>query len=1193
MNCPKCQTEVPEGFKFCNECGYNLNYVTETRQDNYTKPYSYTPKHLADKILKSKSSIIGERKMVTVLFADVANYTAMSEKLDPESVHQIMDGCFKILMDEIHEHKGTINQFTGDGVMALFGAPLALEDHAQAGCHAALAIQKSIKAYSKVLKTKYDVNFQMRIGINSGSVVVGTIGDDLRMDYTAVGDTTNLAARMESKAKPGNVLVSPTTYKKVNQQFEFKSLGEMAIKGKKEPLEVYELVKDKVYRPRLGQERQIYSEMVGRDKEFNKIELQVNKAIDGDGSVVNIIGEAGIGKSRLIAELKDRDVMKRVNLLEGRAISIGRNLSFHPIIDLLKHWARISENDTEASSFEKLETAIRGIAQQDADEIIPFVATLMGMKLTGRYAERIKGIEGEALEKLILKNVRDLLIKSTELTPLVVVIEDLHWADTSSIDLLESLFRLAETQKILFINVFRPDHKETGDRIIESLKEKLPVYYVEINLEPLTEKMSETLIDNMLKIKGLHHTMKNKIVRRAGGNPFFIEEVVRSFIDEGAVVIKNGNFEVTDKIEAVVIPNTINDVLMARIDRLEEETRDLVKVASVIGRNFFHRILSEVATSIQDINNRLSHLKEIQLILERKRMEELEYLFKHALAQEAAYESILQQKRKELHLQVAKSIENVFKDQLHEFYGMLALHYSKAEDYEKAEHYLVRAGEEAIRSSASSEALNYYQEGLRLYLQFCRDKADSEKLAMFEKNIAIALYNKAEWSEAVEHIDKVFEYWNIPTNPNKIFVLFIFIKNIICLLTGVDALYKRAKPVLSPRDEEIFELSHKKGTSLVYLDNIQLFFTLLNAFNKTCKVDVGEFYEAINISIDTAASFITVGLFKLSRRLLSIIVAKINTSNIHNLTTYRQMFTLLNHSSGDWEKNGPFDENIVNDALQIGGLWPAVTYIWSLCIPDIEMGNFDEVKILADKLNDIGRSYDYKPAPIHAGLIKTNLFLKKFQLTEAQMEAEWAVAFSNRYSTEMHQLVSLSMAAEAFILLKNIDKAKDLIHRAERIVGQHKFIMPVFNVLYLVAKFVVDIQLLKQEMLIKDDKIPTMLQKNAYNSGNNALKKLRKYAPYRTKTFKLIGDYYWTVGKQRKAFRWWDKAIRKGEQLGARPDLSRTYFEIGKALLDPKCKYKKWNDMSAKEYLNKARTMFEEMDLQYDLDELDKVTANI
>jgi len=656
---------------------------------------------------------------------------------------------------------------------------------------------------------------------------------------------------------------------------------------------------------------------------------------------VNLIGEAGIGKSRLISELRKRPAMKQVTLLEGRAISIGRNLSFHPIIDLLKHWARISEDDTEALSLSKLETAIRSVSQQDADEIIPFVATLMGMKLIGRYAERVKGIEGEGLEKLILKNVRDLITKATDLTPLVVIIEDLHWADTSSIELLESLFRLAETHRILFINVFRPEHKETGNRIIESLKERLPVYYVEINLEPLTEQLSETLINNMLNIKGLHYGVKNNIVQRAGGNPFFIEEVVRSFIDEGAVIVKNGNFEVTDKIESMVIPHTISDVLMARIDRLEDETRNLVKVASVIGRNFFHRILSEVAKSVQNIDNRLSHLKEIQLIRERKRMEELEYLFKHALAQEAAYESILHQKRKEIHLQVAKSIESIFKERLPEFYGMLALHYSKAEDYVNAEHYLVKAGEEAIRSSASSEALNYYQEGLKFYLKFSKDAKDSEKLGMFEKNIATALYNKCRWVEAVEHIDKVCEHWNIPSYPNRILTLVNFTKNVIFMMIGLDSLFKKRKPSPSQSDNENFDLYYMQGAALAYFDNTRMFFVALFGYNEVLKFDMTKSPGAIRFFMGPAMMFAWSGVsFKLSNKLSTMGKTKMDMESIQNVIPYAMGQAVINLCSGDWGEIQTFEEAIVVESLKKGDLFNTTNYIWAFSFTKILKGDF-------------------------------------------------------------------------------------------------------------------------------------------------------------------------------------------------------------------------------------------------------------
>ncbi|MBC2717040.1 MAG: AAA family ATPase [Desulfobacteraceae bacterium] len=1193
MKCPKCKHDNREEARFCDWCGHNFQETEQATSIDFTQPHSYTPKFLADKILTTRSAMEGERKRVTVLFADVAGFTSMSEKLDPEQVHQIMDGCFKILMDEIHNHKGTINQFTGDGIMALFGAPVAIENHAQNACQAALSIQSAIKKYSQELKSKSGIVFKMRIGLNSGPVIVGSIGDDLRMDYTAIGDTTNLAARMESMAEPGTVLVSPITYKRVSQQFDFKPLGEAKVKGKEKPLDVYELIKAKVDRPRLGLERQIFSEMIGRDDDLNKLELQVTKAASGEGSIVNVIGEAGIGKSRLIAELRNSSVMKRVTLLEGRAISIGRNLSFHPIINLLKHWANIKEEDTSLTAISKLETAIRSVCPEDTDEIFPFVATLMGMKLSGRYAERVKGIEGEALEKLIFKNVRDLLLKSTELTPLIIVIEDLHWADTSTIELLEALFRLAETRRILFINVFRPNHPETGDRIKETIKEKLPVYYVEIHLQPLNEQMGELLINNMLNIIGLQHVVVDQIIQRAGGNPFFIEEVMRSFIDEGAVVKANGEFKVTEKIDKMVIPHTINDVLMARIDRLDENTRNLVKVASVIGRSFFYRILTEVTKTVDGIDSRLSYLKQIELIRERQRMEELEYLFKHALAQEAAYESILHQKRKDLHLEVAQSIEKIFDKRLHEFYGMLALHYIKGEDYEKAENYLVKAGEEAIRSSASSEALNYYQEGLKLYLQVNKDAADSEKLAMFEKNIATALYNKCRWEEAVEHIDKVLEYWNIPASPNRFFVFIKFIKNIILILAGLDRVFKRARKIPSQRDNEVFELLFIRGTALAFFDNVEFVFNNISGFNKLCSVDWSKSPAATRIFLGTAGMITFAGLsFKLAYKLLDICNNKMDRENIQILMAYTLMYDFTNTSSGDWGKIAPFKETLLNEAIKKGDLWNAVCYL--LFIPRVKIcqGYFDNnTELLIDKMSEIAVTYDYSLATGYFDMITTYFLLKKGQLSEAQKKAEQTIIFSDRDGDELIQQIHFSWRAQAQILLNDVDGAKESLLKAKKTIDRHKFFSPCQITPFLIAQFMIDIYLLKEAIVINDRKNLSKLKKKAHHSGKKALNKSKKYAVDWVEVLRLIGEYYWIIGKQNKALKWWKKAIKKGEELGARPDLSRTYFEIGKRLLDPDSNYKDLNGITAEEHLERARTMFEEMDLQWDLDELDKVMA--
>ena len=450
--------------------------------------------------------------------------------------------------------------------------------------------------------------------------------------------------------------------------------------------------------------------------------IQVLRLINGTGGIVTITGEAGIGKSRLMAEFRRTDMAKRVLLLEGRAISVGRSLSFYPIIDALKHWSRIREEDTDTEAQRKLEKAIRVIHPEEVNEVFPFIATLMGMKLTGKHAQRMKGIEGEALEKLIFKNMRELIIKGSEIRPTVIYIEDFHWVDTSSLELIEALLRLVQEHRVLFVLVFRPSYAETGDRIIKSIVENYPSRWTRIDLDPLNEAESDTLLSNLLQIKGLPHSLRDQILQRAGGNPFFLEEVVRSLIEVRAVVLEKGEYQVTDKIKDIVIPQSIHALVMTRIDRLDEATRNLVRTASVIGRNFFYKILSDVASNIEEIDRRLDHLKEIQLIRERKRMEELEYLFKHALAQEAAYQSILIQRRKELHQKVAHSIEKVFKERLHEFYGMLAYHYSMGEDLDKAEEYMIKAGQEAMKSAASSEALGYFEEALAMYRRQIREK---------------------------------------------------------------------------------------------------------------------------------------------------------------------------------------------------------------------------------------------------------------------------------------------------------------------------------------------------------------------------------------------------------------------------------------------------------------------------------------
>jgi class 3 adenylate cyclase/tetratricopeptide (TPR) repeat protein len=1191
MKCIKCGQENRAEAKFCDGCGNSLQEMESPATIDYQHPQSYTPKHLADKILTTRSAIEGERKIVTVMFADVAGFSTISEKLDPEKVHAVMDGCFRILLDQVHACEGTVNEFRGDGVMALFGAPIAHEDHAQRACYAALAIQHALVPYGQKLREDYGIDFKMRIGLNSGSVVVGAIGDDLRMDYTAQGDTANLAARMESSAQPGTVLVAEATYRLVGDAFEFESQGQITVKGKEKPVAVYRL-KDKAFKARARSEREVYSEMVGRDQELDRLELQILKAVNGEGSVVNVVGEAGIGKSRLMAELKKREVVKRVMLLEGRAISMGKNLSFYPIIALLKNWAHIREDDGEAAALNKLQESIRRVSVEEADEIFPFVATLMGMKLSGKHAERIKGIEGEALEKLIFKNVREILIRSTELIPIVIVIEDLHWADTSSLILIDALYRLSRSQKVVFINVFRPGYWENAEKTPANLKDRMTdLLQVELVLQPLDSKSSETLINNMLNIKGLHHGIKTRIIERAGGNPFFIEEVVRGLIDEGAVVVIDGGFEVTDKINSVVIPPTINDVLMARIDRLDEESRNVIKVASVIGRSFFYRILADVISRVDGLDDKLAYLKQIQLIRERMQMNELEYLFKHALAQEAAYESTLFQQRKTLHLKVAQSIEKIFQERLHEFYGMLAFHYSKGEDLEKAEEYMTKAGEEALRSSASSEALNYFQDALKLYDDRYGNKIDPEKVMAFKKNLAMAHFNRGQFAEALHYFVDVLSSKGYRYPQSK---LAHGLRASFDLLVITLILYSHInrKP-RAPHPEEIedLDLRVKLAQCAFGVDHERWFVEAVSVGRMVLGLDLSKSDKGLQWASNIISPFIGISLYSLARKLLKRADSMNTGKNRRGKTALALMGAAISFAEGLWNELPDLDIPVIDLGLRSGDLFESIIYPIFHGNIKLEQGFFDQVELCTRTILSIADQYAHNYAKAQYHKLRTSALLRIGSFEEASAESEAGILVAYESGLKIIVLVFIGNKAIAQALLGNFETARSAVAEGELMLDEGLKVI-IANLMPLqIGRLLTHLGFLQKALLGGNQSDIVKYQKAAYHSAKQMVRQSRKFAPYRTWIIRLMGDYYWLIGKQRKALKWYDKSIKEGERLGARPDLSRTYMEVGKRLLEPQSKFKELNGIIAPEYLNKAETLFRAMDLQWDLEQLERVRA--
>jgi class 3 adenylate cyclase/tetratricopeptide (TPR) repeat protein len=705
MACPQCGAEIQADDMFCGKCGQQLGKPAHTRSIDFSQPQTYTPKHLADKILTTRTSIEGERKLVTVMFADVANFTGFSEKLDPEEVHQIMDGCFKILMDEIHRYEGTINQFTGDGVMALFGAPVAHEDHAQRACYAALSIQKAMGEYGEKIEKDTGVEFKMRVGLNSGPVIVGAIGDDLRMDYTAVGDTTNLAARMESMARPGTILVSGNTHRLVRDFFEFESLGKIEVKGKKEPQAAFELIKAGEVETRIGASvAKGLTRFVGRKNSMVALREAYDKAKAGSGQVVGMVGEAGVGKSRLFLEFRDRLAQNEFTYFEGRCLHHGGFMPYLPILDILRVYFEIKEGDREFVVRKKLEEKILRLDENLKKEL-PTFQDLLSLRVED--AGYLK-LEPKEKKERTFEAIRNLLIRESQRKTAIIAIEDLHWIDKTSEEFLHYLIDCLANARLLLILLYRSEYThQWGSKS----------YYNHIGLDQLTMESSAELVQAILEGGEVVPELRELILNRAAGNPLFMEELTHTLVENGSIERKDRQYVLNRQPSDIQVPGTVQGIIAARIDRLDESLKRIMQVASVIGREFAFRILQAIMEMKEGLKSHLINLQGLEFIYEKRLFPELEYIFKHALTQEVAYSSLLLKRRKEIHGRIGRAIEEIYPERLEEFYEMLAYHYSNSDNPEKAVYYLKLFGDKAMRRYSSAEAFRFYKDAVGILKQ--------------------------------------------------------------------------------------------------------------------------------------------------------------------------------------------------------------------------------------------------------------------------------------------------------------------------------------------------------------------------------------------------------------------------------------------------------------------------------------------
>ena len=646
------------------------------------EPKSYTPKHLADKILQSRSALEGERKQVTVLFADVKGSMELAEQLDPEEWHRILERFFAILTEGVHRFDGTVNQYTGDGIMALFGAPIAHEDHARRACYAALHLQESLRGYANELRLQRGFNFSTRIGLNSGEVIVGKIGDDLRMDYTAQGQTVGLAARMEQIAEPGKIYLTAHTASLVDGYFELNNLGDMPIKGVQGTLTVHELQGAGALRTRLDVSRSRgFSRFVGRGDEMQLLEAALTRAREGSAQVIGIMGEAGLGKSRLCFEFLERCRARGLMAYETTGVSHGKTIPFLPILRLFRAFFGINDQDSHATARERIAGRLLLLDEKLRDSL-PLLFDFMGVPDADNPAPNIAP---EARQRQLFDMVRRVIQARGQRETSVMLLEDLHWFDGGSAAFLEPLIEATVGTRSVVILNFRPEYQAPW--MGKSFYHQLP-------LAPLGAEAIRELLGALLGNHPSTTGLADAIHTRTAGNPFFTEEIVQNLIETRKLEGTKGSYRLVTPVDKLDVPATVQALLAARIDRLPEREKNVLQVAAVIGREFDEPTLAAVvAEEASQLRDALQTLKDTEFVYEQSLYPVAEYMFKHPLTQEVALNSQLQEKRRRLHAAVARVIEASHAVDLDEQSALLAHHWEQSGDLVQAVQWHRRAAE--------------------------------------------------------------------------------------------------------------------------------------------------------------------------------------------------------------------------------------------------------------------------------------------------------------------------------------------------------------------------------------------------------------------------------------------------------------------------------------------------------------------
>ncbi len=777
LACATCMTVNPPGSKFCHECGAALISKAKgkgqkaNRATHPQPPISYTPVHLAERI-RAATFVEGERKTITALFADLKGSTALIEGLDPEEAQALIDPALQLMMDAVHQYEGYVAQPLGDGVFALFGAPIAHEDHPQRALYAALRMQEEMRRYADALRQKGSPPLLLRVGLNTGEVVLRSIRkDDLHADYVPVGHSTNLAARMEQLAPPGSIVVSAYTHRLTDGYFAFKELGPTQIKGVTESLNIYEVLGTSPLRTRLQvAARRGLTWFIGRQSELEQLHQALDQTKAGHGQIVGTMGEPGLGKSRLFHEFKLLSLSGCL-VLEADAVSYGKATAYLPVIELLKSYFQIQPQDDERTRRERVIGKVLGL-DRTLEDTLPYLFALLGFE---EQPSPLQQMDPQIRRRRTFDALKKLFLRESLNQAVILIFEDLHWIDNETQGFLDTLSESVASAKILLLTNYRPEYRHGwGSK----------TYYTQLRLAPLGQAEAEEFLDALLgtevgaarrgrPTEVALQQLKHIILDKTQGTPFFMEEIVQDLFEQGVLVRTEGGavqrlvlsvpkedrpWVGADRRvgpQSLHIPPTVQAVLAARIDRLALDEKALLQQLAVIGREFPLSLAKQVVAQPEaDLYRLLGALQHKEFLYEQPALPEPDYIFKHALTQEVAYGSVLIERRKVLHEQTGQALEQLYKDNLEEHYSELAHHYRHSSNTEKAIAYLHKAGQQAVQRSANEEAITHLTAALELLKTLPETtERDRQELAL---QVSVSQVLRAVKGTAAMEVEKLY-----------------------------------------------------------------------------------------------------------------------------------------------------------------------------------------------------------------------------------------------------------------------------------------------------------------------------------------------------------------------------------------------------------------------------------------------------